>query len=45
MVAANIPVVPIGEELAGKRPVKAIRFTAAAVFAALGVFTLSGLRL
>jgi putative Ca2+/H+ antiporter (TMEM165/GDT1 family) len=35
----------IGEKLAGKLPVKAIRFTAAAVFAALGVFTLSGLRL
>jgi hypothetical protein len=31
----------IGEKLAGKLPVKAIRFTAAA----LGVFTLSGLRL
>jgi Ca2+/H+ antiporter, TMEM165/GDT1 family len=45
MMAANVPVVLIGDKLAGRLPVKAIRLTTAAVFAALGVFTLGGLRL
>ena len=45
MMAANIPVVLLGDKLAGKLPVKAIRFTAAGVFAALGIVTLSGWRL
>jgi putative Ca2+/H+ antiporter (TMEM165/GDT1 family) len=45
MMAANIPVVLLGDKLAGKLPVKAIRLTAAAVFAALGIVTLSGWRL
>jgi Ca2+/H+ antiporter, TMEM165/GDT1 family len=45
MMLANIPAVIIGDKLAGKLPVKAIRVTAAVVFAALGVITLSGLRL
>jgi Ca2+/H+ antiporter, TMEM165/GDT1 family len=45
MMAANIPAVLIGDKIAGRLPVKAIRLTAAAVFATLGVVTLSGLRL
>ncbi|MFZ2853779.1 MAG: TMEM165/GDT1 family protein [Rhodocyclaceae bacterium] len=40
MMAANIPAVMIGERLAKKLPLKAIRWTAAAVFAATGVLTL-----
>jgi putative Ca2+/H+ antiporter (TMEM165/GDT1 family) len=42
MMLANIPAVVIGDNLAGRLPVKAIRITAAAVFAALGIATLGG---
>ena len=45
MMLANIPVVVIGDKLAGKLPVKAIRLTTAIVFAALGIITLSGVPL
>jgi Ca2+/H+ antiporter, TMEM165/GDT1 family len=44
MMLANIPAVLLGDRLAGKLPVEAIRYTAPLVFAALGVITLSGLR-
>jgi len=44
MMLANIPAVIIGDRLAGKLPVKAIRIIAAILFAALGIVTLSGLR-
>jgi putative Ca2+/H+ antiporter (TMEM165/GDT1 family) len=44
MMLANIPAVIIGDKLAGRLPVKAIRITAAIVFAVLGIITLSGLR-
>jgi len=40
MMAANVPAVLIGEKLAKKLPLKAIRWTAAAVFAATGILTL-----
>jgi putative Ca2+/H+ antiporter (TMEM165/GDT1 family) len=40
MMAANIPAVLIGEKLAKNLPLKAIRWTAAAVFAATGALTL-----
>jgi len=39
---ANIPVVIAGDRIAGKLPLKAIRMTAAVVFAALGIITLLG---
>jgi Ca2+/H+ antiporter, TMEM165/GDT1 family len=42
MMLANVPAVILGDRLAGKLPVKAIRITAAMVFAGLGVFTLIG---
>jgi Ca2+/H+ antiporter, TMEM165/GDT1 family len=42
MMLANIPPVVIGDRLADKLPVRAIRITAAAVFLALGVVTLGG---
>lgn len=42
MMLANIPVVLIGDRIADRLPVKAIRITAAVVFAALGVLTLAG---
>jgi putative Ca2+/H+ antiporter (TMEM165/GDT1 family) len=42
MMLANIPAVLIGDRIAGKLPLKAIRITAAVVFAALGAFTLAG---
>jgi putative Ca2+/H+ antiporter (TMEM165/GDT1 family) len=45
MMLANIPAVFIGHRIADKLPVKAIRVTAAVVFAALGIITLSGVRL
>lgn len=45
MMLANIPVVVLGGRLAGRLPVKAIRLAAAAVFAALGILTLAGVRL
>ena len=41
MMLANIPAVLIGDRIADKLPVKAIRVTAAIVFAALGVLTLA----
>lgn len=40
MMAANVPAVLMGEKLAKKLPLKAIRWTAAAVFAATGVLAL-----
>jgi putative Ca2+/H+ antiporter (TMEM165/GDT1 family) len=42
MMLANITVVAIGDRIAGKLPVKAIRLVAAAVFAVLGVLTIAG---
>jgi len=42
MMLANIPVVIAGDRIAGKLPLKAIRMTAAVVFAALGIITLLG---
>jgi Ca2+/H+ antiporter, TMEM165/GDT1 family len=45
MMLANIPAVLIGNKLAGRLPVRAIRISAAIVFAALGAITLSGMRL
>jgi putative Ca2+/H+ antiporter (TMEM165/GDT1 family) len=42
MMLANLPVVVIGERLAGRLPLKLIRRAAAAVFAALGVAALAG---
>lgn len=44
MMLANVPVVIIGDRLAGKLPVNAIRITAAIVFAGLGVLTLARVR-
>lgn len=44
MMLANIPAVLIGERIADRLPVKAIRITAAVVFAALGVLTFAGVR-
>jgi Ca2+/H+ antiporter, TMEM165/GDT1 family len=41
MMLANIPAVFLGDKLATKLPVKAIRFTAAIVFAVLGILTLT----
>ena len=45
MMLANIPAVILGDRLAGKLPVKAIRIAAAVVFGLLGVLTLAGGRL
>jgi len=42
MLAANIPAVLIGEALAQKLPMKAIRYTAAAVFILTGLVTMFG---
>jgi putative Ca2+/H+ antiporter (TMEM165/GDT1 family) len=42
MMLANIPAVILGDRIADKLPVKAIRITAAVVFAGLGVVTLIG---
>ena len=42
MMLANIPAVLIADQIADRLPVKAIRITAAIVFAALGVVTLAG---
>jgi putative Ca2+/H+ antiporter (TMEM165/GDT1 family) len=42
MMLANIPAVLIGDRIADRLPVKAIRITAAAVFAVLGILTLVG---
>ena len=43
MMLANIPVVAIGDRIAGNLPVKAIRLVAAVVFAVLGVLTIAGI--
>jgi putative Ca2+/H+ antiporter (TMEM165/GDT1 family) len=45
MVLANIPAVILGDRLADKLPVKAIRISAALLFGLLGVLTLSRMRL
>ena len=45
MMLANIPAVLLGDRLAGRLPLKAIRYTAAFVFAVLGALTLSGVHL
>ena len=42
MMLANIPVVVLGDRLAGRLPIRAIRIVAAAVFAVLGVLTIAG---
>jgi len=42
MMLANVPAVIVGDRIAGKLPIKAIRITAAIVFVALGVLTLAG---
>jgi len=41
MMLANIPAVLIGDRIAEKLPVRAIRIIAAVVFAALGVLTIA----
>ena len=43
MMLANIPAVLIGRRAADRLPLKAIRITAAAAFAALGAITLVGI--
>jgi Ca2+/H+ antiporter, TMEM165/GDT1 family len=45
MMLANIPIVFIGDKLAGRLPLKPIRVASAVVFATLGIITLSGVRL
>jgi Ca2+/H+ antiporter, TMEM165/GDT1 family len=45
MMLANISTVVLGDRLAGRLPVNAIRLTAAVVFGLLGVAAPSGLRL
>jgi putative Ca2+/H+ antiporter (TMEM165/GDT1 family) len=45
MMLANVPAVILGDRLAGKLPVKAIRVAAALVFGLLGILTLGGVRL
>lgn len=42
MLAANIPAVLVGERLAERLPLKAIRWAAAAVFVLTGLLTLTG---
>ena len=42
MILANIPAVLIGDRIADRLPMRAIRITAAVVFATLGVLTLAG---
>lgn len=42
MMLANVPVVLVGDRAAGRLPLRAIRITAAAVYAVLGVMTLLG---
>jgi putative Ca2+/H+ antiporter (TMEM165/GDT1 family) len=42
MMLANVPAVILGDKLAARLPVEAIRITAALVFAALGGLTLAG---
>ncbi len=43
MLAANIPAVLVGEALAQKLPMKAIRFAAAGIFIATGIATITGI--
>jgi putative Ca2+/H+ antiporter (TMEM165/GDT1 family) len=43
MMLANIPVVVIGDRIAGRLPIKAIRLVAAAVFVILGLLTIVGI--
>lgn len=43
MMLANIPVVLIGDRIAGRLPVRAIRIVAALVFAVLAVLTIAGI--
>lgn len=43
MMAANVPVVFLGERIVKRLPLKAVRWTAAAIFAALGLAVLLGL--
>jgi putative Ca2+/H+ antiporter (TMEM165/GDT1 family) len=43
MLVANIPAVLVGEALAQKLPMKAIRYAAAAVFILTGVLTITGI--
>jgi len=43
MMLANIPAVLIGDKISDKLPVKAIRITAAVMFAVLGALTLAGI--
>jgi Ca2+/H+ antiporter, TMEM165/GDT1 family len=45
MMLANIPAVVLADRLAGRLPLKAIRYAAAFVFAVLGALTLSGVHL
>jgi len=45
LALANIPAVLIGDKLSDKLPLKAIRLAPAAVLAALGLMTLSGVKL
>ena len=45
IMLANIPAVLIGNRIADKLPVTAVRITAAVLFAALGTIALGGLRL
>jgi Ca2+/H+ antiporter, TMEM165/GDT1 family len=40
MMLANIPAIILGDRLAGRLPLRAIRYTAALVFAALGIATI-----
>lgn len=42
MMLANVPAVLIGDRLAGRLPVRAIRVAAALMFATLGIWTLVG---
>jgi len=42
MMLANIPAVVLGDRLAGRLPIRAIRIVAAAVFAVLGLLTIAG---
>jgi putative Ca2+/H+ antiporter (TMEM165/GDT1 family) len=43
MMLANIPVVLIGERIADRLPIRAIRIAAAVMFAVLGVMTAAGI--
>jgi putative Ca2+/H+ antiporter (TMEM165/GDT1 family) len=40
MLIANVPAVILGDKLAGRLPLRAIRYVAASVFAALGIATI-----